>query len=83
MISGDDIEAMDQRTAEEWLKDPQFEGYTILDPDGWRHEGMSWDDKLTVKEFEARLQECTVLYCAPKTLAEKILDRMTLTGESD
>lgn len=52
----------EKKTAEEWLKEPIYAGDTILDPDGWRHEGMSWDDEITEVEFQKRFSECTIMH---------------------
>lgn len=35
-------------------------GITIVDPDGWRHDGTPLDKPITEDEFEQRLVNCTV-----------------------
>lgn len=36
-------------------------GFTIIDPDGWRHnDGVSLNDLITEDEFVERIAQCTV-----------------------
>ena len=44
-------------TAKQWQRRKRV---AILDPDGWRHEGMSLDDRIGEDEFERRLLESTI-----------------------
>jgi len=50
-------------TAEEWLNRPEYQDYTILDPDGWDRENfdVSWNEKISREEFIKRLYESTVM----------------------
>ena len=53
------------KSAEEWLAEPEYEGITIYDPDGWDRRGeyweASWNEKITKQEFERRMVESTCL----------------------
>lgn len=50
------------RKPEDWLKHPDFAGYVVLDPDGWRgQDAPPWDRPIPYAEFERRLMECTVI----------------------
>lgn len=42
-----------------WLRQPEFAGITILDPDGWR-DGTPFDEFLDHDEFVRRLNRCTI-----------------------
>jgi hypothetical protein len=44
-------------TAEQWCA---ITGTRVLDPDGWRHSGRSWEDEITFSEFQSRVAESTV-----------------------
>lgn len=46
----------------EWLKQPEFTGIKILDPDGWNRKNfdVSWAQKISKGEFERRLNKSTV-----------------------
>jgi hypothetical protein len=47
-----------KKSAHEWLKD---ESVTMLDPDGWRYDdGVTMDTRISYKEFQKRLVQCTV-----------------------
>jgi hypothetical protein len=35
-------------------------GYWIVDPDGWRNAGKSWDAHVTLAEFEKLSIGCTI-----------------------
>lgn len=51
-----------RKSADEWLATPEYEGWTVLDPDGWdrRNYDESWAEKLTKAEFTDRLMHSTV-----------------------
>ena len=53
---------MQKLTADEWLATTRYLGNIVFDPDGWRKEGLDWDDEITQEEFEKRFNESTVLY---------------------
>ena len=44
---------------EEWLAEV-YPGAAILDPDGWRNDGKSFDEPITCGDFERRFQACTI-----------------------
>jgi hypothetical protein len=51
---------MIKRTPAEWLKQPEFEGIIILDPDGWRRaDAPSFDTAIDEREFTDRLVQST------------------------
>jgi len=47
---------------EDWLRTKEFEGYTILDPDGWDRPNytVSWNTPITKEEMWTRLMKCTI-----------------------
>jgi len=53
-------------SAEEWLREPEYAGVEIYDPDGWDRspEGWerSWNEKINRTEFENRLIASTCLF---------------------
>lgn len=63
-VSGDEV--IDLRIPESWLRDPDFEGITVLDPDGWDRSNFeqSWNEPITCYEFEVRLGLSTCQYPA-------------------
>jgi hypothetical protein len=46
------------KSAEEWLAMPQYDGLTIMDPDGWDRSPerweASWNEKITADGFDRR-----------------------------
>lgn len=52
-----------KRKPEDWLKTLEFQGYTILDPDGWDRKNwkQSWNEKITKQEMVNRLMKSTLL----------------------
>jgi len=52
----------DLRTPDEWLKDPQFHGLEIIDPDGWdrKNFAVDWAKPLTLTEMWERTNFSTV-----------------------
>ena len=48
---------------EDWLKLKEFQGYTVLDPDGWDRKNWkeSWNEKITKQEMVNRLMKSTLL----------------------
>lgn len=52
----------DLKTSDEWLAEPQYEGITVLDPDGWDRKNFkeSWNEKISENEFGKRLAVSTV-----------------------
>jgi hypothetical protein len=53
--------AFARKSAHEWLQHPDFISYIIMDPDGWRGDNKSMDDKITYKEFCERFNQSTVM----------------------
>lgn len=49
------------RPAGEWSA--RF-GIEVLDPDGWRADGTSWDTPITEVDFRRRAAESTISACA-------------------
>lgn len=49
---------------EDWLKDKEFKGITILDPDGWDRKPDNWDKDwgtpLTKQEMWGRVMRSTI-----------------------
>lgn len=59
------------KTSEEWLKDPQYAGLVILDPDGWDRRADKFDyawfeEKITNREFEQRVHQSTIKWSLGK-----------------
>lgn len=54
---------MDLRTADEWLKHPEYEGTIVLDPDGWDRKNFttSWAEAISRIEFDKRLMGSTIM----------------------
>ena len=54
-----------KKTPDEWLGEPEFEGYVILDPDGWNRQAKDWDKEwktpLTKEEFNNKLMMSTIM----------------------
>ena len=52
-----------KRNAEGWLSQPQFQNFTVLDPDGWDRKNFeeSWAEEITEAEFNKRLVASTVV----------------------
>ncbi len=52
-----------KKTAAEWLDFiPEYKGYVILDPDGWRYDdGITLESKISCTEFESRFKQSTVM----------------------
>lgn len=50
------------KTSEVWYQHPDYEGITILDPDGWDRENFtaSWSEPITQEEFNQRLGNSTL-----------------------
>lgn len=52
------------KSADEWLKEPAYEGLKILDPDGWDRSSekweASWNEKITRDEFDKRWDVSTI-----------------------
>jgi hypothetical protein len=59
-------------SAENWLKEPAYEGIVVYDPDGWDRSNfdVSWAEKITEEEFNKRLATSTCLW--PKGFLEKM-----------
>jgi len=51
-----------KRQPEDWMGQPEFEGVTIHDPDGWDRANWeeSWSIALTLEEMQTRVSRCTV-----------------------
>jgi hypothetical protein len=52
-----DMTTIDVRTPDDWCKIHQV---TVLDPDGWRVDGLSWETHITEQEFHSRVQRSTI-----------------------
>lgn len=52
----------ERRTPDEWLKDPQFHGLRIIDPDGWDRKNLAedWAKPLTLSEMWDKTNISTV-----------------------
>lgn len=50
--------------ADGWLAKPEYEGLTIMDPDGWDRKNYdeSWAEEITQEEFEKRVAISTILF---------------------
>lgn len=51
------------RTPNEWLKEPEFKLFTIIDPDGWDRKNFKedWEKPLTKEEFNQKLMLSTIM----------------------
>ena len=54
---------MNKKTSDQWLKEPQFLGYVVMDPDGWDRMRFdkSWTEEITEEEFNKRLMRSTIM----------------------
>lgn len=61
---------MELKTAEQWLRSPEYVGLEILDADGWDRRAAyfeaSWNEKITKKEFDNRVCVSTIQWVFPK-----------------
>ena len=51
------------KTSVVWIKEPQFDGYKIMDPDGWDRTNLEYsfyEEQITQSEFVNRLMNSTV-----------------------
>ena len=48
----------DMRKPEEWAK---MEGIVIIDPDGWRNRGKSFDEPVSLLDFESMAEYSTIM----------------------
>ncbi len=50
-----------KKKPEEWLQEPEYELYKIIDPDGWDRKNfeVSWNEKIDEQEFVRRLRMST------------------------
>lgn len=64
---------VDLRSADDWLKEPEWKGIVVLDPDGWdrRNFKVSWAELITREEFENRVCHSTCIW--PRGLIGKVL----------
>lgn len=55
--------AADLKTSDEWLREPLYDGLTVVDPDGWDRSDFerSWSERIDEAEFQRRLFRSTVL----------------------
>ena len=52
-----------KQSAWNWLKELEYDEYTILDPDGWRqNDGVNMDTPITRSDFFKRFNASTVMY---------------------
>lgn len=51
-----------KKKPDEWLKDPSFKAYFVLDPDGWDRTNFteSWNEAITKEEMNNRLMRSTL-----------------------
>ena len=51
-----------RRTPDEWLKDPQFHGLRIIDPDGWDRKNLveDWAKPLLLHEMWEKMNLSTI-----------------------
>lgn len=52
------------KTSEEWLQEPEYEGVTIYDPDGWDRSNYEYSfcqEKISKNEFKKRLLSSTIM----------------------
>lgn len=51
-------------TSAEWLRQSQYAGIVVMDPDGWDRKDFerSWGEEITEEEFFARLLQSTCLF---------------------
>jgi len=51
------------KAPDEWLKEPQYQGITVLDPDGWDRTDFetSWREPIDEAEFRRRLFASTLM----------------------
>ena len=54
----------ERRTPDEWLKDPQFHGIKVMDPDGWDRKNLAedWAKPLTLNEMWDKVNESTIQF---------------------
>lgn len=67
-------ESVEKRTSEDWIGEPEFENYTVLDPDGWDRKNFDYSwyaEMITKKEFNRRLAMSTVNYVPEKNIPVK------------
>lgn len=60
------------RTSQDWQKDPEYEGLTIMDPDGWDRKNYEYsfnEELITRTEFERRSGTSTCM------MSREFLDR--------
>jgi hypothetical protein len=52
-----------KKSAAEWLAClPEYKGFIIMDPDGWRYDdGVTMESKISYSEFKRRFNESTVI----------------------
>ena len=57
---------LERKTPAEWLATADYDGITILDPDGWDRTDFeaSWNEPITRHEFTVRLGLCTCVFPA-------------------
>lgn len=46
------------KTPKEW---GEILGWVVMDPDGWRHDGKSFDEPITEEEYTERMWISTVM----------------------
>ena len=54
-----------KKTPDEWLKEPHYKDYIIIDPDGWNRQAEDWDKEwstpLTGPEFIKKFMMSTIM----------------------
>ena len=67
----------ERRTPDEWLKDPQFHGLRIIDPDGWDRKNLTidWAKPLTLTEMWDKTNTSTVQFTEiPEGISDEMED---------
>lgn len=52
------------KTSSDWLLEPEYSGYVIMDPDGWDRTNYDYSfnvEKISKNEFEHRLKRSTIM----------------------
>ncbi len=61
--------------ADGWLAKPEYEGLTIMDPDGWDRKNYdeSWAEEITQEEFEKRVAISTISFRWDSPFGKKLM----------
>lgn len=52
-----------KKKPEEWLQEPEYKLYKIIDPDGWDRKNFEedWNKPITKEEFDQKLMYSTIM----------------------